>query len=279
MSEAHWPGEIDVELDDLAYRVGGVFASFLLQDSGCRSYGVEVAGERWFLKGATEARAVPSLERAVAVHARVVHPAVIPLRRVVRTPSGPVLVYPWVDGEVLAGAPGDDVAIRRGPGSAHARFRARSLPEVLDAFTAVLDAHVAITDAGLVAVDLYDGCFIYDFEARRMWLCDLDEYRPGPFVVEGDRLPGSTRFMAPEEWEQGATVDERTTVFNLGRAGLVLLDEGPDAPFAVGDSFRGTAAMAAVLERATRPVPEARHPTVRALVDEWRAAAPAGATR
>jgi serine/threonine-protein kinase len=32
--------------------------------------------------------------------------------------------------------------------------------------------------------------------------------------------------MAPEEFEKGATIDERTTVFTLGRAAFVFLSEG-----------------------------------------------------
>ena len=121
--------------------------------------------------------------------------------------------------------------------------------------------------AGLVSVDLYDSCFIYDFDAGRMRICDLDEYRPGPFVLEGDRLPGSRRFMAPEERRRGATVDERTTVFHLGRTGLVILDTGD-----LDGEFRGTSAMLAVLERATRADPPARHSTVQAFVADWRRA-------
>ncbi|MFI5046466.1 MAG: serine/threonine protein kinase [Acidimicrobiia bacterium] len=269
MTVGAWPASVDVEIDGFAPRVGSVFMSLHMQDSRCHAYGVEAAGQRWFLKGSLEARAVPSLERAVAVHRRVAHPSIIPLEHVVRTPGGLVLVYPWIDGEVLYGVPNGGVAARRGRGSPHERFRALSLAEVLVAFDALLDAHVAIAGAGFVAVDLYDGCFIYDFVARRMWICDLDEYRPGPFVVEGERLPGSTRFMAPEEWVEGATIDERTTVFNLGRTGLVLLDEGPDAPVEVGDSFRGTGAMADVLIHATQLDPEDRHESVAELADAW----------
>src|SRR3546814_10938396 len=55
-----------------------------------------------------------------------------------------------------------------------------------------------------------------------MRLIDLDEYRPGPFTVESDRLPGSTPYMAPEELVHGARVDERTTVFHLGRTAAQL---------------------------------------------------------
>ena len=46
---------------------------------------------------------------------------------------------------------------------------------------------------------------------------DLDNYREGPFTNDMGRMFGSTRFMAPEEHELGARIDERTTVFAMGR--------------------------------------------------------------
>ena len=76
-----------------------VFAAFREQDSGCHALGVALGDERWFVKFSVQAGAVPSLERAVAFHRDVVHPAVIPLRSAIRIPSGLALVYPWVDGE------------------------------------------------------------------------------------------------------------------------------------------------------------------------------------
>ncbi|WP_431879180.1 hypothetical protein [Micromonospora marina] len=117
--------------------------------------------------------------------------------------------------------------------------------------------------AGYVAVDLYDGCFLYDFDAHLMRLIDLDEYRPGPFVLDSDRLPGSRRYLSPEELTRGATIDGRTTVHALGRTLHHLLD-GPAG-------WRGTAAERAVADRAGRSDPAARHPTVAALVRDWRA--------
>lgn len=168
---------------------------------------------------------------------------------------------------MLYGAPLGGAGARLDPAGPHARFRSLPTTEVLAALESIFDAHLAVADAGFVAVDLYDGCFIYDFVARRMRLCDLDEYRPGPFVVDADRLPGSLRFMAPEEFERGAVIDERTTVFNLGRTALVLLDEGD-----LDGRFRGTAAASDVLDRATHPRRVERYPTVTEFVSVWRAA-------
>jgi len=145
----------------------------------------------------------------------------------------------------------------------------------LAAVDSIFEAHIImVVAAGFVAVDLYDGCFIYDFDRRRMWLCDLDEYRPGPFRVEGERLPGSTRFMAPEELRSGAVVDQRTTVFNLGRAAQVLLDEGD-----LEGRFRGPPAVLAVLDRASRPAPGDRYQSMAEFVAAWRASVGLGCIR
>jgi serine/threonine protein kinase len=94
---------------------------------------------------------------------------------------------------------------------------------VQDAVEQVLQAHLAIAAAGWVAGDLYDGCVLYDEATARMSLVDLDEYRPRPFLLHGDRAPGSTRYMAPEEFRRGALIDHRTTVFALGRTAYRFL--------------------------------------------------------
>lgn len=255
---------LDVDLESYLAGRGDVFAAFRQQDSGCHALGVRIGGERWFVKFSVELRAVRSLERAVAFHGRVSHPVVIPLRRVIHVPGGLALVYPWVDGEVLYGALVTGPADRLDPEGPHARFRSLPVVEVLQALDAIFDAHLAVAARGLVAVDLYDGCFIYDFGARRVRLCDLDEYRPGPFVVDADRLPGSRRFMAPEEFRRGAVIDERTMVFNLGRTAQVLLDEGVG-----GGRFRGGPRLAEVAERATSDDPADRFESVADLVAHW----------
>ncbi|MFJ6760876.1 serine/threonine protein kinase [Streptomyces sp. NPDC091273] len=246
---------------------GTVFRTFTDQDSGCVSYGVEIDGERFFVKTAATAGTVASLRRALAVHEVVAHPGLIPIVHSFTTDDGLALVYPWAEGEVLYHPTRARNGGRNHPNSAIARFRRLPLGEVLEALAVVLDVHLAVADADLVAVDFYDGCTLYDFATSTMRLCDLDEYRPGPFVLEADRLPGSTRYMAPEEFQRGAVIDQRTTVFSLGRTLRLLLDGG-DAE----QDWRGTAAQLAVIATATVPNPVDRYPSVRALAQEWRAA-------
>lgn len=102
---------------------------------------------------------------------------------------------------------------------------------------------------------------MYDFDAREVRVIDFESYAPGPYVNEVGRLPGSTRFMAPEEFTKGAHIDARTTVFNLGRMVELLLLEHHDAP-----------AFADVAAAATADSPNDRPPTVRDFQRRWREA-------
>lgn len=247
--------------------IGRVFRVFDQQDSGCISYGVEIEAERWFVKSPTTVVAAAALRRAIALHAAVQHPAIIPLRCAIDEARVPVLVYPWIDGEVLYPATKPPKLRRSDPESSIARFRREPIGAVEQVLDDLVDAHVVVARAGFVAVDFYDGCVLYDFATQRAALCDLDEYRPGPFVVEGERLPGSTRYMAPEEHQRGARIDERTTVFNLGRAIRLLLDTGDDER-----AWRGTPAQLAVVARATHAQASERYATVAALAAAWRGA-------
>ncbi len=254
-------------LESFLSGMGTVFRRFDDQDSGCTSYGLRTSGQRWFVKTASTPEAVASLHRAMSVHRAVAHSAIVPLTHSFTTTDSPVLVYPWMGGEVLYHPTRSQHGGRAAPGSPMARFRAQPLAQINAALESLLSAHLAVENAGYVAVDFYDGCMLYDFDQHRMMLCDLDEYRPGPFTLNADRLPGSGRYMAPEEFVRGSLIDIRTTVFNLGRALRLLLDAGDEET-----QWRGTPAQLTVIAKATASEPKKRLPSVSALADAWHTA-------
>jgi len=251
------PGDTPTEAGIAA--LGRVFAVFDRQDSGCVSYGIQDAGRRLFVKRATTPAAAHGLRRAAHLHRTVSHPALAPFHGEMALPGGTIaLVFDWLPGEILYHPAGREALPRHHPDSPHARFRARPTEETLAALDTLYDLHRVVAAAGFIAVDLYDGCLLYDFERAALHVIDLDEYRTGPFANHTDRLPGSTRFMAPEEFTRGARIDQATTVFTLGRCARVLLEEIPDP-------------LAAVIDRATRPDRADRHATVAEFVAAWDA--------
>ncbi|MCH1866920.1 hypothetical protein [Nocardioides sp. CFH 31398] len=240
---------------DEARRRGEVFATFAAQDSGHISFGVRDArGRRWFVKTSLDAAA---LRRTALLHAEASHPALLEVVEHEETESGAVLVQPWFDGELLRAPAGR----RDHPAEAFARFRALPLPRLHAALDTVVDLHVVLEAAGWVAGDLYDGSLMHAFGAGRTVVVDLECYRRGPWVNDVGRLPGSTRFMAPEENRRGAVVDHRTTVFVLGRVLDVFLP-----------SERRSEAVATVVRAATFDDPADRLPSVAHLAARWRAA-------
>jgi serine/threonine protein kinase, bacterial len=249
------------------------------QDSGNVSWLVDVDGRRLFVKTAGSdaprppgapvpyfghADRVALLHNAVALARSVTHPALPRLLNVVESPWGLVLVYEAASGETVY----VPRAQRGDPDSAYQRFAHLPSDQLLGVFDQLIDVHVALAGQGWVAGDLYDGCMIVDFATGRLSMVDLDSYRRGPGVNDMGRMFGSTRFMAPEEFKLGARIDQRTTVFTLGR--LVWhfgtrLNERPER-------FCGSPALAEVVQRAVRLERTERPVTVGAFADAWRSA-------
>lgn len=216
---------------DVVHRMGHVFAVFdhCSQDSSNVSYGVVAGHTRYFVKtagtaqvarsGRSRADRVELLRRATQVHLDVDHPALGVMHKIVTTSDGIAIVHDWFDGELL-GCPHER---RDDPAEAHYRFKYLPAKEIAHALDQVIDLHVALENAGWITGDLYDGCLMYDFSSGDVRVVDFEFYRKGSYRNDEGRLPGSTRFMAPEEFQRGATIDSRTTVFNLARAVEIFL--------------------------------------------------------
>jgi serine/threonine-protein kinase len=263
--------KVDESVEDFLASLGEVFVAHRGHDSGNTSYGVRIGAHAWFVKHAEDDEPIRHLESAIVFHAAVRHAAIIPLVGWFRTSTGLAIVFEFQDGLIVNDPLAPGALPRHHPESTYARFRHLPVDEVVRALDTVFDAHVAVASAGFVAVDFYDGAIIYDFENKRVHLCDLDAYRRGPYVLDRERQYGSTRFMAPEEFEKGATIDERTTVFTLGRAAFVFLSEGQRGETDV-HLWRGSRAQYDVARAATELDPDKRFASVTEFLRAWRSA-------
>lgn len=247
--------------------LGEVFAVFEDQDSGCLSYGVVIEGARWFVKLAPDPATTAMLRSAARFHAAVRHPVILAPVAFADLGERAGIAYPWAPGAVLYHPTRSHRPSRTDPASPMRAFRAQPPAIVSRVVDDIFDAHLAVAAAGCVAVDFYDGCMLYDPHTATVRLIDLDHYRPGPFTVGPGLLPGSTRYLSPEERTTGAVVDERTTVHTMGRTALLLMDEGD-----MEQAWRGTPDQRQVLLRATSTHPAARYDSVARFVLAWREA-------
>lgn len=258
--------QVDTAPSDYLGASGRVFTTFgpETQDSGNLSYGIEVEGARFFVKTTDpdadvlldHSTRVLLLRNAVKIARRCPHPVLPELLNVIESPDGPMLVYRWVEGELLRA--------RQNP-AAHERFRALDVAVIIEKLDEVIALHTEIVAAGYVAVDFYDGCLIYDFRTGRIHVVDLDHYELGAFRNAMGRMFGSSRFMAPEEFEYGALIDERTTLFNMGRMIAIFLADGSLQPA----RFSGGRRLHEVVVRACEPRPENRFSTMAEFYSAW----------
>ena len=257
----------DLTPRDFVSRHAEVFAVFdaATQDSGNVSYGARFGGQRFFIKTAgppddprpflRHHDRVALLRNAVRLARAVSDPAMPALRNVVESADGPLLVYDWVDGDLL----GTSAAGRSDPASAFSRFLALDPNERAAALDVVFRLHVNLAAQGWIASDFYDGSLIYDFARRRIHVVDLDSYRDAPFANDMGRMFGSTRFMAPEEFELGSRIDQRTTVFTMGRTVVQFM-------------ALGTEAIERLIAGACDPDARCRFQTVAQFYDAWSTA-------
>lgn len=246
--------------------VGEIFKVFDKQDSGCISYGVRSAGRNWFVKYAERPEAIGFMKNAKAFHQEVAHPRIPKLLNSFHNDRGFALVYEWVNGEVLNSPDFPGKEGRNRPESPHFRFRQLPVTKVIAALNAVYEVHAYLERKGFVAVDFYDGCMIYDFLNDELYLCDFDHYTKGSFILETDRLYGSSRFMAPEEFARGSRIDHVTNVYTMGAAAFVFLANDGSRDL---KDWKASETLYRVARKAASPERDGRFESVNAFYREW----------
>ena len=256
--------EIDISIEAYLKQIGEITYRFPEHDSRCQSFRVVVDNQHWFVKHGNTPQTIIWLNQAVRFHAVVQHEALPRLHNAFTTPDGFIVVYNWVEGEGLR----PERELSDGEMYPRDRFCALPAAEIIDALNVIYDVHLLIEKKGFIAEDFYDGCIIYDFEKKQIHLYDFDHYHPAPFVNDRGRLYGSSRFMAPEEFQKGERIDERTNVFMLGRTAFVLLANSSDSQ----NDWKGNEATWQVAKKATNVDKQLRYRSVEEFVSAWHAA-------
>lgn len=257
-----------VALDWLAV-YGRVFQVLDQQPSGNLCFGVAGPYGRLFIKyaGARTINfmgrpedAVATLRNAMPLYART-HPALTQLLAHGQAGEGYAAVFRWRDAPPLCPTPPD--------GATLARVRALQLSRSLKMLDMVFDLHVQLAADGYIAVDFSDGNLLIDFDRDEAVVCDIDLYRRKPAFNDRGRMPGASRFMAPEEFRQGQRLTECTTVYNMGALAFAFFGDPLERS---SDTWQGPAALYPVALRAMAEQPFQRYPTLKAFQEAWREA-------
>ncbi len=256
-------------------RFGEPFCVFDRQDSGNVCFGVtDGNGDRLFVKyaGARPALfsgyprdAISSLRNAMPLYERLAHPALTRLLGHGPVGQGYAAVFAWAQGETLR----PREPYKNPAASPRARLRRRMAITRLKMLDQVFDFHAQAAALGYVAVDFYDGNVLVDLDAATATVCDIDLYRQKPAYNDIGRMPGSSRFMSPEEYQLGAALDETTNVYAMGALAFEFFGSNQDRSLA---AWEGAPQLHAVAARATRPERDARYPTLADFLTAWRAA-------
>ena len=248
---------------------GTVFQVMDQLSSGNLCFGVEGPYGRLFIKYAgartvnahcRPEEAIWTLQHAMPLYERT-HPALTRLLAHGTTGDGYAAVFRWAEGEALRSAPGDT--------RVYQRLRYVRPERALKMLDGVFDLHAALAADGYIAVDFYDGNLLVDLDRDTATVCDIDLYRKKPAVNDRGRMPGSSRFMAPEEFTLNAPLTECTTVYTMGALAFAFFG---DVETKDGKSWFGPKALLPVAEKAVSEKPMGRYPSMRAFLKAWREA-------
>ena len=201
-------------------------------------------------------RRSPELKAAVKVYEDLRHPNLVNLIRAEEVGGGFAAIFEWTDGECM------------GKMYPLSREKFMRLPDStrVDVFRDILDFHIHAAEQGYVAIDFYDGSILYDFSKKETLICDIDLYAKRPYSNTMGRMWGSSRFMAPEEFERGAEIDEITNVYAMGATAFALFGGEKDRSFS---KWRLSEALYEVALRAVSDERERRHGSLVEFKREW----------
>lgn len=222
-----------------------------------QAWHVVADGRPYFAKWAATSVYGELLAKDADICGKRLHPAIVRLLNRVQTADGTLLIFERIYGEDIR-----SMAKSR-------RIYELPFSKRMRILTTIYDALAAIADEGWIFVDFYDGNVLCDLSSDIVTLFDFELFkRCDGYTLELDRNYGSSRLMAPEEFQRGAWIDARTNVYTLGRLAIVVLCT--DINEGWRHVFPGSSGLMNVIGKATQSDPQRRYPNVRAFVTAFR---------
>ncbi|WBW96958.1 serine/threonine protein kinase [Oceanirhabdus sp. W0125-5] len=256
--------------------LGEVFSVFYQQDSGNLSFGVEKDGKKRFVKYAgartleykgNPQEAITRLKEAIHLYEELEHPYLIKIEEHFEVKNGYVAVFEWFEGECLHSHWNFPPPHKyTHPDSPYYKFRKMPLEKRYKALDSIYKFHAHVEKKGYVAIDFYDGSILYDFDRNETKICDIDLYHKKPYINTIGRMWGSSKIMSPEEFIMGASIDERSNVFNMGAMSFILLGGERDRAF---EKWEGDKDLFEIVTKAINPDREQRFKSVSELYSIW----------
>ena len=217
------------ELHDFTWlkKYGTAFWVVDATGSGCICIGLEDAERKYFCKIAgvntVEAEVSPEesvkiLKEAVQLYHDLSHPNLIKIIEEYDYKQFYVAVFEWENGECLFDHWNFELyqndITRKSPKE---KFKELPVDKKMKAVEILFSFLQNVNRKGYVAVDFYDGSIMYDFLTDTTAICDIDFFRKAPVINDkGTEWFGTKRLKAPEEYIEGAVIDQQTNIFTLG---------------------------------------------------------------
>lgn len=209
--------------------------------------------------GIPAAQAVEQLRGAMpAYEALYPHPALIRLQGHGPAAGGYMAIFKWPEG----------ISLREN--DARPQLARQPLLTRLRMIDRVFDFHQYALEMGWQPMGFGEASLTADFIAGNIAVCDIDLYRSPPAVNDRGRMPGSSFFLAPEEYRLGDPLDDRTAQYAMGALSFFFFADRfmhNRAAWTAGEPLYRVACRACAEER------EKRYPAFADFLYAWRQAA------
>ena len=260
-------------------KYGKVFCVFDQQDSGNICFGVKNENKKLFIKyaGAPTINydgkyedAILRMKTVTSIYKDIHHPNLIKLIEGYKQGEGYASIFEWENGECLhAHWNFDKYPKYTHPKSPNFKFNQLCLELKLDCLDKVFSLHELVAENGYIAIDFYDGSIMYDFVTNKTTICDIDFYVKGSFINTMGRMWGSSRFMSPEEFKRGATIDETTNVFTMGASSFEILGDNNNRTL---ERWEASDKLFKVAKKATNDDRSKRYQSISDFYNAWKTA-------